>query len=629
MAGILSINVSNNVDKRRLEKKLSFNVGEKFSGRIVKSDESKSTLTLRLPDGWQFEAEIDEPIDFLHEKKLLKFEVDGYRNGKLQIKLVKGKNKEGGLEDSSLQRVFDEQNLEINSKNIELLRKMIKHSIPLTKENISQMKNIFNFQMRLLTNSEEGSKFIELYLESKNIPSDSEKGRVITKILENFFEEFKKLDLDTLLALKENDVDLTGDNIKSFNKLVNGSLTLYKNIKELNIFSTEGELDTFINSKNSIDISKIINRSFDSKEIIKNEPDKKANIYQDINEKGIEQNINPKDIINNVKISNQYLKHTSKINSELKQMLSELGIYDDDSQTELVEQLRDVFINNSEKINKNEKSINLNLRENINSLINENNEDIISTLDIKKDNLQDKTQVNTNKENIENVKNNNISDENIINNNTREKSIDKNTVDNIKDNIEIKKFDDIKMKTNLLVKQEIDSKINEMKNIIKTFMEKRMNLNSEVYDKIIQGFSEKINDFKVFNSISSQYYYLDVPVNIKDNKYPCKLIIKDDRKNGKKIDSKNIKIVTSIKTINIGTVDVYVKVSNINMNIDIKCEKSWVNIIDLAKDKLLKDLSDSNYRITVSVKEKEENMNLITCRDFFEDKNLGRLNIKV
>ena len=88
----------------------------------------------------------------------------------------------------------------------------------------------------------------------------------------------------------------------------------------------------------------------------------------------------------------------------------------------------------------------------------------------------------------------------------------------------------------------------------------------------------------MFNSISEQYYYLDLPINVKENEYQCKIIIKDDRKKGKKIDSKNVKIATSVKTINMGTVDPYIKINNNNMNIDINCDKFWVKVLDIGKE---------------------------------------------
>ena len=117
-------------------------------------------------------------------------------------------------------------------------------------------------------------------------------------------------------------------------------------------------------------------------------------------------------------------------------------------------------------------------------------------------------------------------------------------------------------------------------------------------------FDQKLNDIKMFNSISEQYYYLDLPINVKENEYQFKLIIKDDRKKGKKIDSKNVKIATSVKTINMGTVDAYIKINNNNMNIDINCDKFWVKVLDLGKEKLIKDLSSLNYRVNIEVNKK-------------------------
>ena len=59
----------------------------------------------------------------------------------------------------------------------------------------------------------------------------------------------------------------------------------------------------------------------------------------------------------------------------------------------------------------------------------------------------------------------------------------------------------------------------------------------------------------MFNTISNEYYYLDVPINREMTEYPCKLIIKDNRKDGKKIDRTDVKIVVTVKTVNLGVVD--------------------------------------------------------------------------
>ena len=138
-----------------------------------------------------------------------------------------------------------------------------------------------------------------------------------------------------------------------------------------------------------------------------------------------------------------------------------------------------------------------------------------------------------------------------------------------------------------------------------------------------------MNDFKIFNSLSNQYYYLDVPVNINEQQYPCKLIIKDDRKNGKKIDSTNVKFAVCVKTINMGVVDAYIKVMNSNINIDIKCEDNWIKLLEKFKDKIINKLNEAGYIAGVKVDERKSEVNLVECNDFFEDSDFARINFKV
>ena len=85
--------------------------------------------------------------------------------------------------------------------------------------------------------------------------------------------------------------------------------------------------------------------------------------------------------------------------------------------------------------------------------------------------------------------------------------------------------------------------------------------------QILNIMKSSINDLKLFNKINDQYYCLDVPVNFKENEYPCKLIIKDDRKDGKVIDSTNFKVAVSVKTKKLGTVDAFLNVRNRNIDI--------------------------------------------------------------
>ncbi|WP_406542017.1 hypothetical protein [Clostridium ljungdahlii] len=137
-----------------------------------------------------------------------------------------------------------------------------------------------------------------------------------------------------------------------------------------------------------------------------------------------------------------------------------------------------------------------------------------------------------------------------------------------------------------------------------------------------------MNDFKVFNTVSNSYYYMDVPINLNQQDYQCKLMIKDDRQKGKKIDSTNVKIVTSVSTENMGTVDAYLSVKNRSMDIDIKCSKEWLNLFKKTEKRVLESLSDIGYNVYVRFDEKKEEMNISTCREFFQDSDIGVINTK-
>lgn len=104
--------------------------------------------------------------------------------------------------------------------------------------------------------------------------------------------------------------------------------------------------------------------------------------------------------------------------------------------------------------------------------------------------------------------------------------------------------------------------------------------------QILNIMKSSINDLKLFNKINDQYYCLDVPVNFKENEYPCKLIIKDDRKDGKVIDSTNFKVAVSVKTKKLGTVDAFLNVRNRNIDIQLKCNKNVMNLFVISKNKL-------------------------------------------
>ena len=140
---------------------------------------------------------------------------------------------------------------------------------------------------------------------------------------------------------------------------------------------------------------------------------------------------------------------------------------------------------------------------------------------------------------------------------------------------------------------------------------------------------ESISDIKLMNKINNEYYYFDSNIRLRDNEYPCKLIIKDNRKDGKTIDSSNVKMIVSIKTINLGEVDAYINVIERAMSINFKCEEKFINIIESINEGLHHIISTTGYIPKITVEKKDEPVNIVNCRGFFNQNNRTNLDIKV
>lgn len=532
MAGIWNINSVNNIEARKILSKLSFTVGENFLARVVSLDKLTGEVLLKLLDGWQFSAKLQKPLDNLQEG-LLRFEVEGFEDGKLQIKVLNNNNKQNNLQNNTIDSQLEEKGIRVSKDDYPLLDKMVKHEIPLTKENISNIKTLVDFKNKISANSEEENAFIAKYMESKGISVDSRESSRIKETLKGFFNELKNISEDDIVTLFENNIDLTEDNIKSFNNVFKGSAAIYKDIKNKlsNLINNEQSLNETV--PKDVIASKEKNQA-DSKIII----DNKQNIIDSGNhQKEID------------------IKATESDISNLK---------DNDFKTN-----KDISSNNTEK-----------------------GKNITHDKDLNeaKINIGEKTEV--------------------ISEKITKKAY---TIDDIAKNI----------------KEQISVKTEEMKNIVKTVLEQTNEAKPEAYNNIIQALDKSVNDFKVFNSMSNQYYYLDLPINLDNHEYECKLMIKDERKKGKKIDSTDVKIAASVNTIHMGVVDAYIRVNKNNMNIDIKCDGTWMKLLDIGKDKILGDISSMGYNVNIDVGERKKEMNITNCRDFFGDNNLGMINVKV
>lgn len=483
MSGIWNVNGAYNINLKRLTNKLSFQIGEIFLAKVISLEEENDGALLRLLDGWQFHAQLEETLDF-QPTGLMKFKVDGFKDGKLQLAILDSRDPEEKLREDSIEGALRRENVSLDKKDYPLLEKMIRHNMPLTKDNISNIKNLIEMMNRFSKGGEESNNFIKKYIESRNIMINSKDGEFIKNTLNDFFQELFTIGENDLLTMLENGVDITKNNIKSFNNLYKES-SLYNKLKE---------------------VESILKESKALGEVIQSE------------KKMIEENL---------KLEQNIVEKTA----------------------------------------------------------------VSIKKDLPKDTLENK---------------------NIIN-------IDK-LVANGKDNL---------YKKDEIVKEQIKVNIEDMKSILKDLVDSKKQYKINDHEKLFSFIKQELNDFKVFNTVSNQYYYLDLPINVNRNEYECKLIIKDDRKKGKKIDKQNVKIATSIKTINMGIVDAFITINKNVMNVDIKSEEMWINILKSKRQQVLNALEDKGYNVYINVSKKEEDINLSDCSDFFEDKNINAVDFKV
>lgn len=540
MAGISNIIGAYNINPKRVSSKLAFEMGQVFSARIVSADELSKELILKLLDGWQFTAKLEKPLDFVPQG-LVKFQVEGFQDGKLQIRIVKDNKEEEKLDKTSVEDFLIQNNIDADKEDYKILEKMIKHNMPLTKENISRVKSIIDFKAKIEQDVKEQDSFVEKYVKSKGIDINTDKGKNIEKLLKGFFDELRKASVDDIFTMLENNIDLTEDNIKSFLKVSKENSIIYKDLKAADSELTKQT--TYNNDENML------------KEVYEQE-----NEPQKIEQPGNRNSIS--EILKNDLKGNELSPEEIKLYEGLEKL------FDNDD-------IISVKDSNSKEIRKG-----------------------MDQLEADESGFEAKEAVT----------------------NAKLKALE----GKLKD---IEKLDNREQQVEL-VREQLKNKTEEMKSIIQNILSKEGSPKPEILDKVFETLKEYINDFKVFNSLSSQYYMLDVPINLSRDEYNCKLLVKDDRKSGKRIDSKNVSLVVSVKTLGMGTVDAYIKVREHNMYIDIKCEEQWVNMLSLGKNKLINELSNNNYIIALNVEKKVLEVSLANCSEFFEDSSLGSINAR-
>ncbi|MBE6071912.1 MAG: flagellar hook-length control protein FliK [Clostridium butyricum] len=620
MPGIYNINNGYANNNKKLSSKLTFEVGEKFTGRVVDKGEGKD-ITIRLSDGWQFIAETDDSIN-LDQLKLLKFEVKGFENGKLKLKILKENASEVALEDENFQEIIEKEGL--SKEDINILKSMVKHNISLTRENINHIKGLIQLSEKMNGNPEEIDNFIKSYLESNNIDINSREGQAAKELLTKFLNQFKNMTADDILAFIENNIELSEENIKSFNKLFKEDYSIEKlliklndNLKQSDL--TLKEINTSENTANNIrNIAENLSSSGQSDNVgtlatkvyNDNDPSTKKVDVLDIlrtlagQKSSKTEEIIPKEIVINSKENLSLPKELAEkldLNNDTFKTIK--NILDEDKL------IRELLNNQSEKTE--------------DSSVKTKIEQFLSTQEGKKivltsDEFKELTKfVNKKFGDIEVTQSNSSQNNDQIKKELSE--IKDFEIDNLSKGL-VNNKDDIKV--------QIRERINNVADIVKNLLS-HTELKEDVYDKITNLIRENISDIKVYNTISNEYYYVNFPIQSNLHEYPCQLIIKDNRKDGKKIDRTNAKMVVSVKTVNLGEIDGYITMTPAKIDIKLKCDSEFTNIFNKNKDKLITGLASTGYYVNVTVSAKENPANIVTCRDFFNDINLSNIDIMV
>lgn len=634
MPGIWNINGGYNVNTKKVSSKLTFEVGERFTGRVVAKGEGKD-VTIKLADGWQFIAELEGNIN-LDDIKLVKFQVDGFKEGKLNLKLVQGTVDDETSTDENFQEVIEKEGL--SKDDIDVLKKMVKHNISLTRDNINEIKGLIQFNGKMASNPKEIDAFIQTYLQSKDIQANSEQGQVIKELLTKFLDEFKSMTSDDILAFIENNLDFSEENINSFNKLFKGGSSIEEILTKISDSLNELDISDSIadNNVETVINNKLVNKEADfAKSIIDKSTALASKVYNENDP--LTKKINILDVLRTLAGSedselDMVQKNASKESSNVEKVNLPASLIEKLENKEIVKLIKET-IGRSLTTNDLPKT-------QAESLIEATNktklEGLLSNMDGKDVKLTDndfrvfKQLLNDKIEGKEVLKENVHNGNNVI----QPKEASVNSVKEIvaiKENLEKLNSNDL-VRGNLdskeAIKMDMKSKIENVRDIVKNIIN-QTELKDTGYEKIMNLVKANITDIKMFNSISDEYYYLNVPIIAENKEYPCKLIIKDNRKDGKKIDSTNAKMVVSVKTINLGDVDGYLTMRENKIDVKLKCESDFTSVVNHNKSKLMEGLSSLGLLVNVSVSTKDKPVDLVSCRNFFNDLTMSTIDIKV
>ncbi|WP_346961440.1 hypothetical protein [Clostridium sp.] len=545
MSNVWKINMVQNYTTKDDFNKLTFKKGDSFSARILRLEGSATDVIIKLLDGRVFPARVDgEILQENLDDYMFKFQLDGFEGGKFLLRILEsnvidnlGNNGDIAIKDPLMEELLKNLDFPVGKEDVPILKSMLKNNIPITEENLLEIKGLKEFIDQSNNSPKELNKFIDKYIEAKGIQNNSPEAEQIKSTLGKVLNEIKNLKIDDIFVMKALDIKLNEDSIKAFSKVVSNQYSVLPEIEETANVIKE-QITGNINKDSQGESSVNKNSTFqEGDKVLYSEKDKSQTIAS------IKESLENKEaILSSEKLINKEGKSSSNIINERT-----IGIIsdEDDLQGEVLSQGKEE-VNSSNKLFKQLKS------------------DIMIDRSI----------------------------------------------------------------TSTMVKDELREKISLIKNNLMEII-KLSQKDPSAFSNVAQNLDTKFQEFKMFNTINNNYYFLNVPMEMKDKEYDCKLIIKDERNKGKKLDTENIKIAASVVTVNMEKVDAYLTVNKNSATIEIESEATYVKLLEKFKGKLINDLMDSKYMFNIFIKEKKHDFSFSNCRSFFEDDDFTTINTRV
>jgi len=545
MSNVWKINMVQNYTTSDDFNKLTFKKGDSFSARILRLEGSTTDVIIKLLDGRVFPARVDG--DILQENLddyMFKFQLDGFEGGKFLLRILEsnvidslGNNGDSAIKDPLMEELLKNLDFPVGKEDVPILKSMLKNNIPITEENLLEIKGLKEFIDQSNNSPRELNKFIDKFIEAKGIQNNSSEAEQIKATLGRVLNEIKNLKIDDVFVMKALDIKLNEYNIKAFSKVISNEYSILPEIKETTNVIKEQIIGN-INKDTQGEV--IVNRNSTISEgdkLIYSEKDSSQPMVS------IKESLENKEaILSSEKMVNKEGKHSNDIINERT-----IGIVNDE-------------------------------------------EDLLGKMA-----SQGKDEVDSTNKLFKQLKSDIMVDRSITGN---------------------------------MVKDELREKISFIKNDLMELI-KLSQKETSTFNNVIQNLETKFQEFKMFNTINNNYYFLNVPLDMKDKEYDCKLIIKDERSKGKKLDTENIKIAASVATVNMEKVDAYLTVNKNSATIEIESEATYVKILERFKGKLINDLMDSKYMFNIFIKEKKHDFSFSNCRSFFEDDDFTTINTRV